>query len=328
MAKAKKKTLQQDKTTTPVIKTAQELATNTDEVSDNTAETPADSSPPKRQSLQELLMDKPIYVNSIAATLLGLDHGSVLREMQHARATMLRFYMSEPGGNLSAEEAKLRVDTHLEDVDVAVGRLLRDPADAASWYGLEKLYAKSPENAKQVWRLIKDEARQEFESGHRAAKVFEPVHWLREAWRRAQYLGIRESFIEQWQPQGGIDLAMIDMLTQSYFLYLYWNEVSVTRTETEVRADPPAWIRDKAYREREYPRERGHGYWNPPYAHEQAAVEHAAQMADRYLRAFQRTLRAMRDLRRYSSPVTINNPQQVNIAADGGKQVNAVKVES
>ena len=35
-----------------------------------------------------------------------------------------------------------------------------------------------------------------------------------------------------------------------------------------------------------------------------------------------RTLRNMRDLRRYSVPVTINNPQQVNIAADGGQQVN------
>jgi hypothetical protein len=34
-----------------------------------------------------------------------------------------------------------------------------------------------------------------------------------------------------------------------------------------------------------------------------------------------RTLRQLRDLRRYS-PVTINSPQQVNIAADGGQQVN------
>jgi hypothetical protein len=41
-----------------------------------------------------------------------------------------------------------------------------------------------------------------------------------------------------------------------------------------------------------------------------------------------RTLRQLRDLRRYSMPVTINNPAQVNIAADGGQQVNAVKVES
>lgn len=30
----------------------------------------------------------------------------------------------------------------------------------------------------------------------------------------------------------------------------------------------------------------------------------------------------MRDLRRYGVPVTINNPKQVNIAAEGGQQVN------
>jgi len=50
---------------------------------------------------------------------------------------------------------------------------------------------------------------------------------------------------------------------------------------------------------------------------EQEAVEHAAQVADRYNRLFLRTLRQMRDLRRYQVPVTINNLQQVNIAAEG-----------
>ena len=55
---------------------------------------------------------------------------------------------------------------------------------------------------------------------------------------------------------------------------------------------------------------------------EQNAIEHAAQMADRWNRIYMRTLRNLRDLRRYSMPVTINNPQQVNIAADGGQQVN------
>lgn len=290
---------------------------------DNEAVTTAEkASPSPPKNLDTLLKDRPVYVNSIAATLLGLDHGSVLREMQNARAEMYRFYVSQEGGSLSPQEAKLRVDTYLDDVDSAVKDLLSQPVDSASWYGLEKLYAQSPAHARKIWQLIKDEAQQEFESGHRAAKVFEPVAWMREAWPRAQYLALRESFIAQWQPQGGIDLAMIDMLAQSFLLYLYWNEVSVTRTQTEMRSDPPAWIEEKARRERDYPRERGHGYWNPPYTHEQQAVEHAAQMADRYMRAFQRTLRAMRDLRRYSSPVTINNPQQVNIAADGGQQLN------
>jgi hypothetical protein len=44
-------------------------------------------------------------------------------------------------------------------------------------------------------------------------------------------------------------------------------------------------------------------------------------VADRFNRIFMRTLRQLRDLRRYS-PVTINNPNQVNIANDGGQQVN------
>jgi hypothetical protein len=41
-------------------------------------------------------------------------------------------------------------------------------------------------------------------------------------------------------------------------------------------------------------------------------------MADRFNRLFLRTLRQLRDLRRFNLPVMINNPQQVNIAADGG----------
>jgi len=48
------------------------------------------------------------------------------------------------------------------------------------------------------------------------------------------------------------------------------------------------------------------------------------QMMDRYNWLFLRTLRQLHDLRRYSTPVTINNPQQVNIAADGGQQLNMV----
>jgi hypothetical protein len=60
----------------------------------------------------------------------------------------------------------------------------------------------------------------------------------------------------------------------------------------------------------------------------QNAIEQAMQMIDRYNRLFLRTLRQLRDLRRYSTPVKINNPQQVNIATDGGQQVNTVKMES
>ncbi|MBX3296141.1 MAG: hypothetical protein KF762_10560 [Acidobacteria bacterium] len=44
-------------------------------------------------------------------------------------------------------------------------------------------------------------------------------------------------------------------------------------------------------------------------------------MTDGFHRLFMRTLRQLRDLRRYSS-VTITNANQVNIATNGGKQAN------
>jgi hypothetical protein len=64
------------------------------------------------------------------------------------------------------------------------------------------------------------------------------------------------------------------------------------------------------------------GVWQPPRLSASEYLERAYQMADRFNRMFLRTLRQMRDLRRYQMPVTINNPKQVNIAGEGGQQVN------
>src|SRR5262245_7179840 len=49
-----------------------------------------------------------------------------------------------------------------------------------------------------------------------------------------------------------------------------------------------------------------------------------AKLNGEYNRLFLRILWQLRGLRRYSTPITINNPQQVNIAADGGQQLNTV----
>lgn len=59
----------------------------------------------------------------------------------------------------------------------------------------------------------------------------------------------------------------------------------------------------------------------PPRVTEQEALEHAAQMADRFRRQYLSAIRGLRDYRRYG-PVIVQNAGQVNIAADGGQQVN------
>jgi hypothetical protein len=63
------------------------------------------------------------------------------------------------------------------------------------------------------------------------------------------------------------------------------------------------------------------GDWQPPRLTAVEYLDHCTQMADRFNRMFLRVLRQMRDLRRYNVPVIINNPEQVNVATDGGQQV-------
>jgi hypothetical protein len=156
----------------------------------------------------------------------------------------------------------------------------------------------------------------EFLSGHRVAKVSETAEWQREPWKRARYLAIRDSFVEEWQPRGGIELAMIEMMAQAFSDYLFWGEKVHERSTTDAK------FLYSSEEERRVAEARGH--WLPPRVSEQNAIEHAMQMMDRYNRLFLRTLRQLRDLRRYSVPITINNPRQVNIAADGGQQLNTL----
>jgi len=164
-------------------------------------------------------------------------------------------------------------------VEEQLDNILRMPVGNVSWYAVNKLCGSSPELAEALWKLRAQRVRERPPGGG----VFGPVHWLRDAWQRARHLAIRDSSIEQWRPQGGIDSAMIDMLTQSFYLYLYWTEQAVLRTETEMRADPPEWVLARRQREHDFPRDRSEmeGYRDPPYASVQEAVEHAAQMADR-----------------------------------------------
>lgn len=173
-----------------------------------------------------------------------------------------------------------------------------------------------------MWEKLKREGRAEFESGHLAANISFPVGYMKQLWNIARYLGVRESFIADWKPKGGIEVAPIDMMAQNWFQWQYWLEQTVKRSKTKEQETHPDYAEFLKQREQVY-KEHGwtDGYWSRPYVTEQQALEQAVQMADRFNRIFMRTLRQLRDLRRYS-PVTINNPNQVNIATDGGQQIN------
>ena len=179
--------------------------------------------------------------------------------------------------------------------------------------------------AQNLWEMIKREAAREFESGHRAAEAFEPADYMTDAWNRASYLGLRESMIEEWQPKGGIELTMIDAVAQAWLMLQHWTEESVRRAKTRPREENHQFREWKKWQKEASAKQWDDGYWDIPYVYEQNAIEHAAQMADRWQKMYLRAIRSLRDWRRYVPNLTINNANQVNIASDGGQQINVAK---
>jgi hypothetical protein len=155
-----------------------------------------------------------------------------------------------------------------------------------------------------LWGRLRETADDEIESGRRAAAI---VGGKREPYAIAQFLAIRDSFADQWQPNGGIESAMIDMMTIAFSLQMYWSEIAHQRS-VEIHNN----------QEKELKRQENKG-WKSPYQHEAGAMNQAYKLADSYNRQFLRVLRQLRDLRRYAPVIIQNNGGQVNI---GEQQVN------
>jgi len=244
-------------------------------------------------------------------------YGSLLRQLQEAFIVRVAFYRSKEGGALSFEEARARAFHPCEDDEEAkrlYEELRRDPVDKIRFIDLARMWRIAPAFSQSLWEMIKAEGRDEFESGHLASKALTPTQFRRTAWTVASYLGLRESFIEEWQPQGGIQLSLIDILAQSFLCFQHWLEQSVLRSQTELRKSNAGYIQwQERFNTDAVDGGYTYGHWELPYVSEQAAIEHAGRMADRWHRMYMRTLRNMRDLRRYS--VTITNAQQVNFGS-------------
>ncbi len=254
-----------------------------------------------------------------------VGYSSLFRQMQQAFVRRVAFHKTEAGGSLSGEEARKMAFHGCNDKEKAkeeFRQLMSLPLESLNFVDLMELQQYAPRVAEWFWERAKREGRKEFESGHLAANITFPVGYMRQVWNIARYMGVRESFIDEWNPGGGIEMALIDMLAQTYFQWQYWLEETVKRSITEERREHPEYSRWKDQRAQTNDlTKEWDSQWLRPFVTEQQALEHSTQMADRWNRTFMRTLRQLRDLRRYS-PVTINNANQVNIAAEGGKQVN------
>ena len=256
----------------------------------------------------------------------NIGYGSLYRQMHRNYCRQVAYYRSEDGGALSPEEARAHAYhacTNGEQALDALNELLRTSVDDLSFVELMELHEYSPRVAEGFWELVKGEGREEFESGHMASNAAFPLDHEKKLWNIAKYLGMRESFVDEWNPVGGIELSLIDVLAQTYYQFQYWLEQTILRARGKVRSESNAFMKWRSEQEA-YFQDQGRwdkGDWYLPALSEKEAIDHAAEMADRFHKMYMRTLRQMRDHRRYS-PVLINNAKQVNIAAEGGQQIN------
>lgn len=175
------------------------------------------------------------------------------------------------------------------------------PTDQMGWHTLSELQRESPDLALAAWESIKQEARERLASGHYLLDQTEPSPQ-----DRAQFLAIREAFTQQWQPQNAGEQLLVDTLAELFQQWLWWQNILNFRARFELEM------------ERDDSRKRG-----KLRATSVNVETHAAEMVDRFNRLFLRTLRALRDVRRYGASVTIQNAGQVNI---GAQQVNAAQL--
>lgn len=263
----------------------------------------------------------PVPADSLEASI---GYESLFRQLHAEFDYKMAYYTSVEGGALTTKEARSKAFhecTNREEALKHFEMLIRSHVGSLSFTDLLGLQQFAPRVAERLWERIKREGQKEFQSGYLSANITFPPDYQNRLWNIARYQGVRDSYIEDWKPQGGIELSLLDMLTQAYFQWQYWLEQTVVRSKTTPNEDHPHYDEWKTIQLRTRDTHGLSGYWLKPTLDEAASLEQAFRFADRWHRAFMRTLRQLRDLRRYA-PVLINNVEQVNIAADGGQQVN------
>lgn len=246
------------------------------------------------EALEAAPADLVVYIDSLGVSLL--DRFSLVRVFREEWRRRVAFYRSEKGGSLTLDQAVERATRKVDEKRAAevFERVLTQSTEVTDFSDLHELWTYSPEDAEFVWREMKHEARREFVTGHLAATVFEPVDWMRSAWKRAKFLGVRDSFIDEYQPEGGVEVALVDTMAQAYFLQLHWTEESVKRTQTDPRRETYEYNQWQQYKRESCKAQRWEtGYWEIPYASEVEMQEQAVRMADHFSRLFQRTVRAL-----------------------------------
>jgi hypothetical protein len=184
-----------------------------------------------------------------------------------------------------------------------VARVLSCPPEEVSWSDLEKLSGQDPEASWQRWEGMKKTALETAQTGYRAALIQENASST--PWKRAMLAATYIELMDGWQPRNGAERQLVEVMAIAFSQMHFWLE------QLCQRASPDAFC------EKDDPSKRA--VWKSPRVTEEEAQDQAGEMFDRFNKVYLRTMRALRDLRRYSRPIIVQNAGQVNV---GGQQVN------
>ncbi|MBA3274157.1 MAG: hypothetical protein H0T72_00065 [Chloroflexia bacterium] len=222
-------------------------------------------------------------------------------ELAGAYGRMVAFYRDQL--ELSGPEADARArgaDDTPAEAAADLARIGDRPPDQVSWFDLNRVADRDPEAFAVLWRALKAAARDELDSGHRAARALD---WDGRPWDRARYLAIRDSFRRDYRPGPGIEAALVDLAAEAFADYLAWSEQLHMQAGTEADIE-----RNDLGR---------HGKWKPQRIFSAEAMANSARMAEQAHARFLRTVATLGDLRR-TEPVYVGQvniaPQQINIA--------------
>jgi hypothetical protein len=203
-------------------------------------------------------------------TLEDAETRQVLAAAARFFGASIEFYKSEIGGSKTHADA---VKETLKCHEWRRGYVEGLAVEEMTWGHFAAVAEVNTDDCFKLWSRVREAADDELQSGKRGAKI---AGENTTPYSLAQYLAIRDSFADQWRPQGGIESAMVEMLSISYSLQMYWSTVA----------------HDRAIRTHDAQREQvkrfESGGWKSPYQSEADAVDQAHRLADGYNRQFLR----------------------------------------
>ncbi len=243
------------------------------------------------------------------AAITDQETGALARELARAYRRMTTFYQDQL--KLSGPEADARarglVYTDQEAAE-DLARIMEQPANQVSWFDLNRLIERNPEEMVAAWSRIKAEARRELASGHRTAHALD---WNSRPWQQARFLAIRDSFRASTPPQNGIESALIDTAAEAFGDFLELTEHFHMQISSEVATEQHRLERE--------------GGWTPPRLSMGEAIEQSSKLAERAHTRFLKTVKMLHELRRLTPNVYVGNAGQVNI---GAHQLNVARTPS